>query len=98
MNIKMMNKTTVILSFALMLGIVGIYSTVLTQKSTPIVPEKIEVAESISTKENKTEEVGYSELISVKKSDKDKFTEEGWKEVLKNSKWRSLLGKVKEIL
>ncbi|WP_141540267.1 hypothetical protein [Bacillus cereus] len=83
MNIKKMNKITVILSFALMLGIVGVCSTVFTQKSPPIASEKIEVAESISSKENKTEEVGYSELISVKKSDKDKFTEEGWKEVLK---------------
>ncbi|WP_259383827.1 hypothetical protein [Bacillus thuringiensis] len=78
-----MNKTAVILSFVLMLGIVGICSAAFTQKNTPIASEKIEVAKSISSKENKTEEVGYSELISVKKSDKNKFTEEGWKEVLK---------------
>ncbi|MGK8688544.1 hypothetical protein ACRS5F_28340 [Bacillus cereus] len=83
MNIKKINKITVILSFALMLGIVGICSAVFTQKSSPIASEKIEVAESISSKENKTEKIGYSELTSVKKSDKDKFTKEGWKEVLK---------------
>lgn len=83
MNIKKMNKIVVILSFALMLSIVGICSAVLTQKSTPIASEKIEVAEFISPKENKTEEIGYSELISVKKSDRDKFTETDWKEILK---------------
>ncbi|MED0981346.1 hypothetical protein P4T48_17880 [Bacillus paramycoides] len=44
----------------------------------------MEVAEFISSIESKTEEVGYSELISVKKSDKDKFTEANWKEVLKS--------------
>ena len=82
-NIKKMSKAVVILSFALVLSIIGICGAVLTQKSTPIASEKIEVAEFISPKESKTEDVGYSELISVKKSDKDKFTEEDWKEVLK---------------
>lgn len=62
MNIKKMNKIIVILSFALMLGIVGICSSVFTQKSTPIASEKIEVAESISSKENKTEE-GWKEVL-----------------------------------
>ncbi|MFJ8456953.1 hypothetical protein [Bacillus paramycoides] len=64
-------------------GSIGVSGVVLVQKSPPAFSEENDVAELVSTKENKTDSVGYSELISVKKSDKDKFREEGWKEVLK---------------
>lgn len=91
LKVKKMSKSVIALySVALLtLGSIGVLGSTLAKENTPSVSkevdqEKNKIATLVSEKENKTESPGgYSEISAVKLSDKSKFSEESWKEVLK---------------
>lgn len=90
LKVKKMSKSIIAFSSVVLLVVGSIQGAVLAKEHTPTDYEERneednKIATLVPTTENKTEEQtgGFSEIISVKMSDKDKFTEKNWKEVLK---------------
>lgn len=82
LNFKKLKKSAVIISVMTMIA-VGIIGTSTAFYTHAVVQNDKTIAEHSSNEPQEEEEGGYYELVSVKLSDKSKFREEVWEEILK---------------